>query len=689
MPDEFLTLSEMFELSPVGMLVVDRGLRVSRMNRAIRAINGLSVDDIGTRSIPELLPDVKPQAWDVIREVFATGQPRLDVEITGTTPASRPDQRVWRVSHYPIPDLDGTPTAVGVVVVDVTEQRRAEAARDTMERRLRLLTRASGLIGVSLDLGTTLNGMIDLVVPEFADNSELLLTDEPLDASLPPPPRLELRRVGGATLLPGARPVSATPFPLGERMRIDHNNPAHRAFATRKAILFDVDERVIRSAEFPDRDKFFEYIAVRTAITVPLLVGHEYHGAVYFGLGPSERTYTGYDVQTAAELGSRIAGAVANARAFDRQRRAAVTLQRGLLPGDLPTVEGLDVAWRYEPGTAGTEVGGDWFDVVPLSAGRAALVIGDVMGRGLTAAAVMGQIRTAVRAFAALDLPAADVLTHLDELVQNMGAGPDGALVSCIYAIFEPATASITVANAGHLPPALINPHAGVEFLDGEGGIILGVTGQTLTETCHPFPPGATLVLYTDGLVESPAIEIAAGTRRLRAALTQPGDLHTTADRLLTIIDRDGDYDDDIALLLVRATAPATVRTCVLPADPRSAKTARATTLAALDAWHLREYADLAELLVSELVTNSIRYANSPSHLTLRRGERALHVEVADGDSRVPRLLHPTADDEGGRGLQLVAELATAWGARPTRTGKTVWFQLDTPGPRDTRPVTG
>lgn len=676
-----LFTSQLFERAPIGLLIADQELRVCRMNRAMRAINGLSAKDVGSRPLPEMLPDVQPEAWEVVRRVFATGEPLINVEITGTTPATWPDNRVWQVSHYPLPDPDGTVVAVGVAVADVTDQRRAEAIRDKVEQRLRLLSRASGLIGASLELTTTLEGMVQLVVPEFADNCDLFLTEEPIDASTPPR-RLPLHAVVSANT-PVLPPSEGIQLLSSGTIYLDRDNPAYRALSTRAPVLFDVDERVVGSVHHPNRDRYFDDIAVRSAITVALLVGHEYHGALYFGLGPSGRAYTEYDVQTAAELGSRIANAVANVRAFDRQRKAALTLQRGLLPGRLPAVEGLDLAWRYEPGTAGTEVGGDWSDVVPLSAGRVALVIGDVMGRGLTAAAVMGQVRAAVRAFAALDLPAADVLTHLNDLVQNLGSGPDGALVSCVYVIFEPAVASITVANAGHVPPVLVDPRpreqAHARLLEEPEGIILGVGGATFTEARYPFPAGSTLALYTDGLVESAEIDIDQGTQRLRAALTGTGtaSLPATADRLFNLIDRGGGYDDDVALLLARASTTAETVTRTLAPDPRAAKTARDHTVATLRDWGLDDSVDLAELLVSELVTNAIRYANSPSHLTLRRGRSALYVEIADGDSRVPRLLHPTADDEGGRGLQLVAELATHWGARPTRTGKTVWFQLD------------
>jgi PAS domain-containing protein/anti-sigma regulatory factor (Ser/Thr protein kinase) len=678
------------ELAPIGLMVVDRELRPRWMNQTAMDMSGLSPDDLGARTLPELFPGVEPAAWKVIRHVLASGEPSLDIELGGTTPATGSDRRVWRVSDYPITDRDGATAAVGVAFVDVTEQRLAEAAREGLERRRRLIRRASRLIGTSLDLTATLEGMVDLVVPEFADHCDLYLAEEPLNLDARPA-GLTLRRVVGVTSSTHLDHASG-PLSWFMRVKLDRDHPAYRSFIARRPILFEVDAQHIDTVEHPDREKFFEYIAVRTAITVPLLVGHDYHGSVFFGLGVSGRTFTQDDVQTAAELGGPIANAVANAVAYDRQRVAALILQRGLLPGDLPTVEGLDLAWRYEPGGypgrphrdqpashAGTEVGGDWLDVVPLSAGRVALVVGDVMGRGLTAAAVMGQVRAAVRAFAALDLPAADVITHLNDLVLTIGAGLDGTLVSCIYAVFEPATATITIANAGHLPPALVDPYGNVHFLDATDGIILGVAAQTFTEFRYPFPPGATLVLYTDGLVESPTTDIDQGTGRLRTALAEPGTLRTTADRLLTVIDHSGGYDDDVALLLVRATIPATVATQVLPPDPRAAKTARDIAVTALHGWQLAEHADLMELLVSEVVTNAIRYANTPSHLTLRRGRNALYVEIADGDSRVPRLLNPTADDEGGRGLQLVAELATHWGARPTSTGKTVWFQLDTP----------
>jgi serine phosphatase RsbU (regulator of sigma subunit)/anti-sigma regulatory factor (Ser/Thr protein kinase) len=692
-------ISQLADRAPIGLLIVDVELRVCGMNQTLLEINGLPPDHIGDRAISELLPDVEPYAWDVIRQVLATGEPILDVELTGTTPANWPEPRVWRASHYPLRDIHGATVAVGIALVDVSEQRRAEAERDTVEQRLRLLGRASGLLGASLNLLDTLEAITELVVPEFADICGVLLADKPLDASARPD-RLALRGYID-TRGPGVSPLAQEAMEtVGIVVELDRDNPAHHALATRQPVLFTIDEHILGSVHVHESRNFnmagyVHATEIDMAIVVPLLVGQQFFGVVEFCIRPSRRRYTDGDVQTAAELGSRISNAVANANAYARQRTAAVTLQRGLLPHETPILEGLDVAWRYEPGTAGTEVGGDWFDIIPLSAGRIALVIGDVMGRGLTAAAVMGQVRTAVRAFAALDLPAADVLTHLDELVATIGTGPDQILVSCIYAIFEPATGTICLANAGHLDPVLVRPDGHALLLEGRGDIILGVGGQTFAETRHPFPAGSTLALFTDGLVESPAIDIDEGCRRLLGALHAPAgaaaagiasdDLEITADRLLSLIDRDEGYDDDVALLLVRASTAATTATTSIPPEPQAAGAARATVLAALKHWGVAEDTFTVELLVSELVTNAIRYANTPSKLVLRRGRHALYVEVSDEDTRVPRLLHPTADDEGGRGLQLVAELSTQWGARPTRTGKTVWFQLDIPhrGERD------
>jgi serine phosphatase RsbU (regulator of sigma subunit) len=672
--------------------VVDGDLRVRDGNRVFGRMVGRSRDDFAGRPLPEVCPQWEARQWELVRQVLATGEPVPDSDIRGTTAGIAWRERNLLAHHYPILDTDGTPVAVGIAVTDVTELRQAEAARDAVGRRLRMLGRASGVIGASLDLSASLDAIVDFVVPEFADTCQVVLADQSLHSDARPD-KLVLRWVmGGLRQGVPAMPVGPRIIPVGEFIRYRWDSPPYRAFRERKPILQDLNNEVLGSFGTPAVARYFEEIGLRSLITVPLLVGDDFYGAMMFGTGISEPGYTEQDVQAAGELGDRVASAVANARAYARERAAAVTLQHGLLPAQVPAVEGLEIARRYEPGTEGTEVGGDWFDVIPLSAGRVALVIGDVMGRGLVAAGVMGQLRSAVRAFAALDLSAAEVLRHLDELVQGIGAGPESALVSAIYAVWEPATATVTVANAGHLPPVMRRPDGSAEVLERAAhedaerenpgaatGMMLGVGGGDFIEVSYDFPAGSTLALFTDGIVESPEVDIDEGIRRLQATLADSSDLSRTADSLLRLIDRTGGYDDDAALLLVHAAAPTDRDTTVhiFPSDMHAAAAARKVAVETLNEWGLERAVFVTELLVSELVTNAIRYSAGPCRLMLRRGTTAIYAEVSDGDTRVPRLLHPSAYDEGGRGLQLVAELASSWGARSAPTGKTVWFRLD------------
>jgi serine phosphatase RsbU (regulator of sigma subunit)/anti-sigma regulatory factor (Ser/Thr protein kinase) len=532
----------------------------------------------------------------------------------------------------------------------------------------------------------------------------LYLLDEALDADARPD-TLMLRR---ATIAHGDDDWSSSPeagtSAVGSPYAFNRKTAMYRALIARWPVRFAFEDQAVRNLGIPGAADYFRRLGLRSGIAVPLLAGRSFHGGLFACFGDSGREYTEQDLQTAVDVGSRVASAIANARAYASQRQVSVALQRSLLPRATPVVEDMEIVSRYEPSGAGdlsvhpadrptagqppgrgrpgptarTEAGGDWFDVIPLSAGRFAFVIGDVMGRGVTAAAAMGQVSTAARAFAALDLPADDVLTYLDSLVQAMSTGPDGALVSCVYAIFEPATATITLANAGHLPPALRDPDGQVSFLENPGSALLGLGGQRFTETHHHFPPGATLALYTDGLVESPGVDINEGMQRLSRALTPPGTAHSTADRLMGLIDHAGGYDDDATLLLVQAAA-ATHRDTVkvdLASDPRIVGQVRETVSAALRDWDLTECIDTAELLVSEVVTNAIRYARVPGDLVVRRAADAIYIEASDSDGRVPRILHPSDQEEHGRGMILVEALAAQWGTRPTHTGKTVWCQL-------------
>ncbi|GAA2956542.1 hypothetical protein GCM10010478_65420 [Streptomyces erythrogriseus] len=331
-------------------------------------------------------------------------------------------------------------------------------------------------------------------------------------------------------------------------------------------------------------------------------------------------------------------------------------------------------------------VGGDWFDVIPLSGARVALVVGDVVGHGMDAAATMGRLRTAVRTLANLDMPPDELLAHLDDLVIGlMGAHDDhepaaaGAAflgATCLYAVYDPVSGRCSMARAGHLPPVLVSPDGTVEVMDLPAGPPLGL-GYLTFESCErELTEGSLLAFYTDGLVETPDRDIDEGIDRLGAALAVPRPTlreigRGVVDTLLT-----GPPPDDAALLLARTRSlPADrVASWDLPSDPAAVGTARTAAVRQLTEWGLDDLAFTTELIVSELVTNAIRHASGPVSLRLIR-DRALICEVADGTGTSPRPRHARTTDEGGRGLMIVAQLAHRWGTRHTATGKIIWTE--------------
>jgi anti-sigma regulatory factor (Ser/Thr protein kinase) len=654
---------------PLGLAVLSPGGRLARANDAFAELAGRPARDCLGLSLAEVLGEPGRRLAGALSDVGPGG---VRQRVAGR---ARTGEAVdWHVTAVPL-DRSAHPSLAICLQQAAAPSAGPERTREELTR-LELLTRAGELMVSSLEPAETLENLCDLLVPAVADHAFVDLHDGDVLR------RVAIAHAAGVDVDPGLqRPVG---LPAG----YTPGHPVLRAFEQGEVLV--VPDYAADAGAVPEgRDTdFFRVMDVTTAAVVPLRAGARVLGTVVLACSVSGRHYGPDDMALVMELVERAAAAVTNSLRFAEQRSAAVELQRSLLPQSLDPVEGLDVAWRYVPGTDGTEVGGDWADVVELPGGRVALVIGDVMGRGLRAAAVMGQLRTAVRTLAMQDPPPADLLTQLDSIVAGLGGDQ---IVTCVYGVYDPARGTVAVANAGHLPPLLVMDGR-CQPLAGVSAVPLGVGGVEFTERVVAMPRGALLALYTDGLVERRGGDLEDDVSRLgQVLLDARGSL---GDRASAVLMRSAPgvaagFHDDVALLLVQALAdPSEVAARhVLPAEPASVAAARRATARTLGSWGLgdEELQATGGLLVSELVTNAVRYAEgSQVELVLRRGESAVWVEVGDRDTRSPRMRHASPDDEGGRGLALVQALSAAWGTRATPDGMVVWIRMDLP---DSGPV--
>ncbi len=410
------------------------------------------------------------------------------------------------------------------------------------------------------------------------------------------------------------------------------------------------------------------------------------HGYFTFTCTPLRNTAEGGVVVFAADVTDQVRSAERLRTSERLQREAAVTLQRSLLPQELEQPDDLRVAATYQPGGTEAAVGGDWYDVITLGAGRTALVIGDVMGRGVRAAAVMGQLRTAVRAYARLDLPPHEVIQLLDGLAAEIDATQ---IATCVYAVHDPSEARLTYASAGHLPIVVRNPDGTIQRAEGPTGPPLGTGGWLHTSRSVALEPGSTAVLYTDGLVERRDADIDEGVEALERALAgATGSPQVICDRMLRALGVSSDHDDDVAVLVLQhpersGTDAELFRNASLDllGGVEAAPRARAFATGVLASWRFPvELRDLGVLAVSELVANSLQHGTPPMRLRLRRTDRRLIVEVTDGDDHLPRRRRADPADEAGRGIAIIATIASGWGSRRTLGGgKTVWCEFALP----------
>ncbi|MFM9372645.1 SpoIIE family protein phosphatase [Streptomyces sp. Da 82-17] len=668
--------------SPLGLAIYDAELRLTWCNTMFEREIGRPFSEFRGLRADELYSDGRfvttghPPTLDaVMHHVLDTGEPFVDLHFQGRPPSDPETEHVWSCAYYRLQDADGHVIGVCEDAFDISDRYKAQ-------QRLALLVEAGRGIGTALDVRATAEKITEVAVPDFAETVTVDLAPEVLEGEVPTAggaSAVSLVRVAWRSAGPPPPPPPAPPPPSpGSAVEYPPGSPQYRSLSSGGLVLDD------------------------TTLVVPLRAGHSTLGLVTFMRGAGAPTFDGGEVALADELAARTAVSVDNARRYTRERTASLTLQRQLLPQHVPEQSAVDLAYRYLPSDDMTGVGGDWFDVIPLSGTRVGLVVGDVVGHGLEAAATMGRLRTTVRAFAQMDLDPVEVLSRLDDLVaqsveEQWGEPgmPDGSRAdvttgaTCLYAVYDPVSRRCVMARAGHLPPVVVDPEGRLSFPLLPAGPPLGVGGLPFESTEIELPVGSLLALFTDGLVETRERDIDHGLDILGQVLTdRNASLEALCDRAVAELLPGGSATDDTALLLVRTREldASQVTEWELPAERVAAGRARDLATRQLHDWGLEELSFATELVVSELVTNAVRYAEGPIQVRLIR-DRTLLCEVADRGHTSPHLRHSGEDDEGGRGLFIVAQLVQRWGTRYTRSGKTIWTEQALPGePGGTEP---
>ncbi|MFJ5613022.1 SpoIIE family protein phosphatase [Streptomyces sp. NPDC093221] len=561
----------------------------------------------------------------------------------------------------------------------------AVLARRSAEERQRYVGAATRRISRGLDLDEIILGLCRGAVPSFADKILVYLRDPlPVGDERPSGPlRLRLRRVeenGPKALEPGWSEPAGEFQPTSDHggVQVQLDGALAEVLRGVRPVFADSPRPAGAVAELLG-DHGSLWPTGRRALLAPLRGRRRVIGAAVLLRRTDRSPFEPDDLPVAAQLATHTALGVDKAVLYGREAYIADALQREMLPDSLPQPTGVQLASRYLPAAESARVGGDWYDAIPLPGSRVALVVGDVMGHSMTSAAIMGQLRTTVQTLAGLDLAPQEVLYHLDEQAQRLG---QDRMATCVYAVYDPIAHRLVVANAGHPPPILLHADGQAEVVSVPSGAPIGVGGVPFEVVEMTVQPGATLVLYTDGLVESRSRDVWGGIELLRkqlhdaASIVSPPPLEPLCDESLKILEP-GDRDDDIALLAARfdGISPSDVAYWFLEPHPQSPGRARRLIRQALHRWDLDDQSDAAELLVSEIVTNAVRYAERPITLRLLHTD-VLRCEVGDDALPLPQMRHAALDDENGRGLFLVNHQAQRWGATRLGAGKVVWFEL-------------
>jgi anti-sigma regulatory factor (Ser/Thr protein kinase) len=587
------------------------------------------------------------------------------------------------VTVVPMHSGNGDSGGLMMIRVAVTDLERFT---DPALMRWALLDDALPRISAMLDLEQMAQELGGVLVPHFCNSAGVLIRESIMGAdevpSFSPEGTAVLHRL--AVAADNDFPSWSAAFPAGEVLAYPPGTPYARCMATGAPVLEShLDSKAARGiARAWRRAPVARLLDGVSMVLLPLIARGTTLGFIVCTRSDAHRAFDAYDVEIGMDFAARAALYIDNARRYSRERATALTLQRSMLPTGLTAPSSVEIRHRYLPGNQLIEVGGDWYDAIALPGGRVALIVGDVAGHGVRAAVTMGRLRTALQTIVNLELSPSEGLQQVDALMRGIGER-EPAFATCVYAVYDATDGTCEIASAGHLPPLLLRSGGESEFLDVSPAPPLGVGEGMIESRMFTIDDGGILVLYTDGLVENRGQDIDDGLARLRNVFGPEALISPLEDLAKATLDGAySDHDrDDIAVLIarLRRLPDEHVVTMTLPARPSAVREARGRVRSTLESWELTELSFTAELLVSELVTNALRYATGDIGLRMLL-DRTLVFEIRDGSDALPRARQAADDDENGRGLQVVHRLAKRWGARLAGKGKIVWCEMDLPG---------
>ncbi len=685
---EAAVLDALFSQSPIGLHVLDPDLRLVRVNTAAYRINEFPVEELLGRPLRDLLTAFRIPTPDRVeamaREVLATGVPVLDLHLRVRSRRNRAVQAMVSVSGFRLEAEDGAVLGLATAVTDITERAGAEA-------RLRLLNEAASRLGTTLDVFRTAEELCELVVPGLADSVAVDVLDLVLRGDAPDlasvPASAALRRAGFRSVADRRR--EGVPR-IGEVYTYPLHSPHWTAVSTlRPKLIRRLSARTGRLDPSRPRDARLLAAGVHSMMVVPMLARGVVLGLVSFYRWRNQIPFGHADLAVAEQLATQTALCMDNARLYQREHSATRILRRSRHRPSYVSGTAAHTAGAYLP----VGIGGAFVDVIPLSGARIALVAGDTTGPNGEAVLAMGELRAALAAMSDLDIPPDEILHRLHDLASGPAQGPARAgdrqavgapsSATCLYAIYDPVDRLCTLADAGHPLPVLIHADGRIEQVELAQGPALGQAIAHYPVTSRVLPEGSTLLLHTAALLSSDGTPVRLRLDLLPDLRLADGDapLQEICEALLTALSP-AQPRQDAALLLARAEQLDGSKTAswTLPNRPDVVSEARRAIRRQLEAWSLDGLADATQLIVSELVTNSVRYAHGPINLRLIH-DHALTCEITDDSSTAPQLRRALESDENGRGLFITAQLTDRWGVRPTRRGKTIWAEQPIPPP--------